>query len=60
MSRPRYRVAPVRAMDGTPLAWTVFLKSPGGAGPMAVSFTGAFAWHRARFRAASLNRKDLR
>jgi hypothetical protein len=57
VSRPRYRVAPVRALDGTPLAWSVFLKSGGGAKPLAVCYTGAFAWWRARFRAASLNRK---
>lgn len=54
MNRPRYLAQPLRYTDGRRVGWCVF---EAGSVRMAVGYTGAFAWWRARLRAASLNRR---
>jgi hypothetical protein len=54
VSRPRYLAQPLR-YGGRRVGWCVF---EAGTVRMAVGYTGAFAWWRARFRAAALNRRS--
>jgi hypothetical protein len=57
VNRRRYRVRSLHAYDGERTAWCVF-REPAGNGPsMVAGWVGPFARLRARFRAASLNRK---
>jgi hypothetical protein len=53
VSRPRYLALPLR-YDGRHVAWCVL---EAGSARMAAGYTGPLAWWRARFRAASLNRR---
>lgn len=53
MSRPRYLAQPLH-YESRRVGWCV---SEVGSVRMAVGYTGPFAWWRARFRTASLNRK---
>lgn len=57
MSRRRYRARRLHAKDGAVIGWMVLLEPSGRVPAMAAGYGGAFAWYRARFHAASLNRK---
>jgi hypothetical protein len=59
VSRRQYRARVLRS-EGRPVGWGVFIEPAGIIPSMAASFTGSFAWYRARFRAAALNRKGWR
>lgn len=55
MSRSRYRAMPVTEKGRGLIGWCVL---DAGSVRMAIGYTGSFAWWRARFRAATLNRRQ--